>query len=300
MKTAIARTQRPAQGTKRTLPRLGAHMSVAGGFERAIERGLQVGCQAVQIFTKSNNQWNAPAITEEQATRFKAAYEKSGIKPVFAHDAYLINVGSPNPVNHTRSKEALKTEVERATVLGLAFVVMHPGSHMESGEETALKKIAETVAWVLDRTRGSPVKILYENAAGQGSAVGHRFEHLATLLKLTARPDRAGICLDTCHLFAAGYDVRTVDSYEKTFGEFDRIVGLKHVQAIHLNDSKKPLGSRVDRHEHIGKGEIGLTGFKCLMNDKRLSHVPMVLETPKDDECTEDVMNLKVLRGLVH
>ena len=288
------------QSTCHSFPRLGAHMSIAGGFERAIERGLKVGCQTIQIFSKSNNQWQAPAITPEQAARFQQAVGDSGVGPVFAHDAYLINVGSPNPKVYGQSKDALKREVERATLLGLAFVVMHPGAHTGSGEEECLKRIAQTVAWVLDQTKGSSVRILYENAAGQGSTVGYSFEHLATLIKLTGRNDRVGVCLDTCHLFAAGYDIRTPDGYAKTIADLDRIVGLKWIQAVHLNDSKKELGSRVDRHEHIGKGRIGLEAFRCLLNDPRLNRVPMVLETPKDEECAEDVMNLKVLRGLLN
>lgn len=275
-------------------------MSVAGGFEKAIERGLKVGCQTVQIFTKSNNQWGADPITERQATRFRRAVKDSGIAPVFAHTAYLINVGSPEKELHQRSKEALQVEVERATALGLSFIVLHPGSHKETNEESCLKRIAQTVAWVMDQTRGSLVKVLYEIAAGQGSSVGYRFEHLATLLRLTDRPERIGICLDTCHLFTAGYDLRTKASYEKTFQEFDRVVGLKYLQAMHLNDSKKELGSRVDRHEHIGQGQIGLEGFRLLMNDERFRSIPMVLETPKDDQIlAEDVMNLKTLRSLV-
>lgn len=274
-------------------------MSVAGGFERAIERGLKAGCDTIQIFTKSNNQWAAPPIAPDQVKRFRAAYEQSGLGPVFSHDAYLINVGSPDPELHEKSRQALKVEVERAAVLGLAFVVMHPGSHRDSGEEAALKRIAKAVSWVLKQTKGSSVKILYENAAGQGSAVGHRFEHLAALLALTEPANRTGICLDTCHLFAAGYDIRTPAGYRKVMEEFDRVVGIRNIQAIHLNDSKKDLGSRVDRHEHIGQGAIGLEGFRCLMNDARLKGVPMVLETPKDEECAEDVMNLKVLRGLI-
>ena len=278
---------------------LGAHMSVAGGFEKSVERGLKVGCRTMQIFTKSNNQWLAPPITPEQALVFKRAVKQSGIGPVFAHTAYLINAGSPDQETCERSRQALKVEVERATVLGLAFVVLHPGSHKETGEEACIDRIAKTVAWVLSQTRGSTVKVLYEIAAGQGACVGHRFEHLADLLKKTGHPERTGICLDTCHLFAAGYDIRTKAAYEKTMAEFDRIIGLNRIQAIHLNDSKKELGCRVDRQEHIGQGQIGLEGFRCLLNDKRLNRLPMVLETPKDEECTEDVMNLKVLRGLI-
>ena len=186
------------------IPRLGAHISIAGGFERAIERGLKTGCDTVQIFTKSNNQWEAPPIRPEDAKRFQEAVRRSKIGPVFSHTAYLINAGSPEKEIHERSREALRVEVERATALGLAFIVLHPGSHKETDEESCLKRIAETVAWVVDKTAGSSVKVLYEIAAGQGSAVGYRFEHLAMLLKLTARLDRVGLCMDTCHLFAAG------------------------------------------------------------------------------------------------
>ncbi len=274
-------------------------MSVAGGFEKALERGRKVGCQTVQIFTKSNSQWQAPPITREQVGQFAQAVEESGIGPVFAHSAYLINLGSPDKTTFERSKQALKVELERATALGLAFLVLHPGSHKETGEEQALKKIAAAARWALDQAPKSPVRLLYETAAGQGSCVGHRFEHLAELLQRTGRPERTGICLDTCHLFAAGYDLRTRAAYERTMSELDRVVGLKQVRAVHLNDSKKELGCRVDRHEQIGKGRIGLEGFRCLLNDPRLAEVPMVLETPKDEECTEDVMNLKVLRGLI-
>ena len=279
--------------------RLGAHMSIAGGHEKSVERGLSVGCETIQIFSKSNNQWDAPPITEEQAERFKQAVTRSGVGPVFAHTAYLINVGSPEKAVWSRSRSALKTEVERATALGLPFIVHHPGSHKETGEQEGIQRIAEATRWVIDQTPKSRVKILFEIAAGQGACIGHRFEHLAEILEKTGHPERTGICLDTCHLFAAGYDIRTKAAYEKTMAELDRIVGIKKVQAVHLNDSKKELGCRVDRHEHIGKGQIGLEAFRCLLNDKRFSNVPMVLETPKDEECTEDKMNLRVLRTLL-
>lgn len=285
---------------RRLLPRLGAHMSVAGGFDKAIERGLKAGCQTIQIFTKSNNQWAAAPITEEQVGRFRQAAQSGGVEPVFSHCAYLINVGSPKKEIYEKSRQALVVELERATRLGLSFVVLHPGAHLESGEAACVKQIAKTVAWALAQTPNSPVRMLYETSAGQGTTVGHRFEQLAELLDRTAVPARTGICLDTCHLFAAGYDLRTPEAYAKTLQAFDRIVGLKQIQAIHLNDSKRELGCRVDRHEHIGKGEIGLGGFRCLVNDPRFRQVPMVLETPKDEETlAEDIMNLKVLRGLI-
>lgn len=279
--------------------RLGAHMSISGSFTRAVEMGLKVGCDTIQLFTKSNNQWAAPPIASAQAAEFRWAAADSGITPCFAHTAYLINLGSPDPALAKRSEEALRIELERAEQLGLAFVVLHPGSHKETGEDECLKRIAEAATRVLNATAGAEVQLLYETAAGQGSCVGHRFEHLATLLKMTGHPDRVGICFDTCHVFAAGYDLRTETAYQQVVAEFDRVVGLRHIRAIHLNDSKKPLGSRVDRHEHIGQGEIGLAAFRCLLNDPQLRHLPMVLETPKGDDCTEDRMNLATLRRLV-
>ena len=279
---------------------MGAHVSIAGGFEKAIERALRVGCDTAQIFSKSNNQWAAPEIKPEDAKRFREAAKQSGIGPLFSHTAYLINVGSPEKEAWEKSQDALKVEVERATVLGLAFIVLHPGSHKETNEADCLKRIGDAVAWVVDKTAGSTVKVLYEIAAGQGSAVGYSFEHLRDLLKLTDCPSRTGICIDTCHMFAAGYDIRTEAAYEKTFQDFDQIVGIRNVKAVHLNDSKKEIGCRVDRHEHIGKGCIGIEAFRCLMNDGRLREVPMVLETPKDEETlAEDVENLKVLRSLI-
>ncbi len=289
----------PASARGSLTRRLGAHMSVAGGFSKSIERGLKVGCQTIQIFTKSNNQWAAPPIAPAAAEQFAEAVRESGIKPVFAHAAYLINLGSPDLETAQRSKQALKVELERAATLGLSFLVLHPGSHKGDGEVEGLRRIAAAAAWALDQIKNSSVRLLYEIAAGQGSCLGHRFEHLAELLRLTGRPDQTGICLDTCHLFAAGYDLRTPSAYRRTMEEFDRIVGLEQVRVVHLNDSKKEIGSRVDRHEHIGQGKIGLEGFRCLLNDRRLAHVPMVLETPKDEECTEDVMNLKTLRRLL-
>ena len=287
-------------GTKNKAPRLGAHMSIAGGFEKSVERGLRAGCETVQIFSKSNNQWAAAPIQPDDAKRFQAAVKDSGMGPFFSHTAYLINVGSPDREAWEKSREALRIEVERAETLGLAFVVLHPGSHKETGEPDCLKRIAEAVAWVADKTAGSRAGVLYEIAAGQGSAVGYSFEHLRDLLALTGRPARTGVCLDTCHLFAAGYDIRTKAAYEKTAAELDRIVGICNIRAVHLNDSKKELGCRVDRHEHIGQGAIGLEAFRCLMNDVRFRDIPMVLETPKDEETlAEDIENLKVLRGLI-
>lgn len=280
--------------------RLGAHMSISGGIEKAVERGLKVGCETIQIFTKSSNQWDAAPLTQSQIRRFQSALKASGIYPAFAHTAYLINLASPNPEVFRRSREALRLELERAEALGLQFLILHPGSSKGSSEVQAIRRVAEAVAWSLDRAKSAHVMLLYEIGAGQGDSIGHRFEHLAELMKWTDRPGRVGICLDTCHMFASGYDLRTPSAYEKTMEDFDRLVGFAHLRVVHLNDSKRPLGSRVDRHEHIGRGQIGLAGFRCLLNDPRLKGIPMVLETPKDDECTEDRMNLAVLRSLIH
>ncbi|MBI4313583.1 MAG: deoxyribonuclease IV, partial [Candidatus Omnitrophica bacterium] len=205
-------------------PRLGAHMSIAGSFTHAVDMGLKVGCETIQIFTKSNQQWGAPAITPDQAGAFKRAVADSGLAPCFAHAAYILNIGSPDPKLAKISEGALRVELERAETLGLAYVVLHPGAHKETGEEDCLKRIAEGARRALDKTAGAHVELLFETMAGQGSTVGHRFEHLATLLELTGHA-RAGICFDTCHVFAAGYDLRTPEAYQKTMQEFDRIVG---------------------------------------------------------------------------
>ena len=289
---------RPAR-TPRRGPRLGAHMSTAGGFPRAIEMGLTVGCETIQLFTKANTQWAAPPIPAPAAAAFRQAAAASGIAPCFAHSAYLINLGSPDPTLAGRSEAALRVELERAEQLGLAFVILHPGSHIGTGADPCLERIAAAAARVLTATAGARVQLLYETAAGQGSAVGDRFEHLATLLARTGRPERVGVCFDTCHVFAAGYDLRTRAAYAQTMQAFDQLVGLRWIRAVHLNDSQRPLGARVDRHEQIGQGAIGLTAFRCLLNDPRLADVPMVLETPKDAACTEDVRNLALLRGLI-
>ena len=274
-------------------------MSIAGAFTHAIEMTTKVRGDTVQIFTKSNHQWGAAPITRTQAAEFKRAAADADVTPCFAHASYLINLGSPDPKLLKQSEQALRIELERAEQLGLAFVVLHPGAHKETGEAECLQRIAAAAARALKATAGAKVKLLYETAAGQGSCVGHRFEHLATLLKRTGHPQRTGICFDTCHVFAAGYDIRTPAAYRRTMAEFDRIVGLNRILAVHLNDSKRELNCRVDRHEHIGQGMIGKEGFRCLMNDARLRHVPMVLETPKEDDCAEDVVNLRTLRRLV-
>lgn len=278
---------------------LGAHMSIAGGVDKAILRGKSIGCETIQIFTKSSNQWRAKPLTPEEIHRFQEAREESEIQPVFGHTSYLINLGSPNEELWRKSVESFLVEMERCAVLQLPYLVTHPGTHMGAGEETGLRRVGQALDEILARTHGSGVMILLETTAGQGSNLGYRFEHFARLIEESAYPDRLGVCLDTCHVFAAGYDLRTPDAYHRTFEEFHALIGLGRLKVIHLNDSRGELGSRVDRHEHIGLGRLGLEAFRLLLNDPRFRDLPMVLETPKGPDMKEDIQNLATLRSLI-
>ena len=278
---------------------LGAHMSVAGGVFNAPVRGKSVGCDTIQIFVKNANRWVGKVMTDEDVEKFQEARKESGIDPIFAHNAYLINLASPDDALYKRSMDGMLDELERSERLKLPFIVIHPGAHVGSGEEAGLKRIAAALNALFEKTKGYKVKIALETTAGQKSSLGHRFEQIAALLEAIRDKKRVCVCFDTCHSFAAGYDIRTKKTYEATFAEFDRVIGLKWISAFHLNDAMKELGSRVDRHTHIGEGHIGVSGFRLLMNDERFAEVPMVLETPKGPEMAEDVKNLKVLRGLI-
>ena len=278
---------------------LGSHVSIAGGMHTAISRGEEIGCAAIQIFTKNANRWQAKPLQEHDITRFQDAWHNSGIDVVIAHDSYLINLGTPKEELWHKSQHALQIELKRCEQLGIPYLVMHPGSHVGSGEENGLQRVAESFDIIHRRTEGFTTKILIETTAGQGTNLGYRFEHIAHIFELVHEPDRLGVCLDTCHIFAAGYELRTAEGYQKTMTAFDRLIGLDRLQTIHLNDSLKPLGSRIDRHQEIGKGEIGLEGFRWLMNDGRLRENPMILETPKgDNPAASDQENLRVLRSL--
>lgn len=281
--------------------KVGAHMSIAGGVDKALERGRRTGCEAIQIFTRGNMQWQSRPLREEEITAFKQQRGALGIGPVFAHDCYLINLGATNPVTLRRSIEGMVDELQRAGALGLPFVVAHPGAHMGAGEDAGLRRIAGSLKEVFRQTHGSPVKIALETTAGQGSNLGYRFEHLAELI-MRVGPERLAVCVDTCHLLAAGYDIRTPKTFERVARDFGRIIGWKYLVAVHLNDSKTPLGSRVDRHEHIGKGHVGREAFRLVLNHPHLSRVPGVLETPKgdfEDESPLDKANLRLLRSLL-
>jgi deoxyribonuclease-4 len=276
---------------------VGAHMSIAGGAHRAFERGLKAGCRTIQIFLKNSNQWKAKPLTEEDRSLFQAAQKQSGIRPVMAHDSYLINLASPDESLQRKSIEAFIEEMKRANFLGVPYLILHPGAHVGSGIEEGIARIAEALKHALDEVE-PPISLVLENTAGQGSSLGHCFEHLAAILEKIPHQDRIGVCLDTCHLFAAGYDIRTKASYNATMRDFDRLVGVKKIWAFHINDSKKELGSRVDRHAHIGNGFIGLEAFRCLVNDRRFARIPKILETPKGPDLEEDILNLAILNSL--
>jgi deoxyribonuclease-4 len=277
---------------------IGAHMSVAGGVHTAFARAESVGCTALQIFVKNASQWRAKPLEEEHARLFAEERSRTGIDRVVAHDSYLINLGTPDPELWQRSIDALVDELERCEALGLEGLVIHPGSHVGSGEAAGLKRIAQGLRKVLHRCRGFRCRVLLETTAGQGSNLGNRFEHLARIRDGSRSPDRIGFCLDTCHVFAAGYDLRTAEAVKETLDRFHAVCGLDRLGAIHLNDSLRPFASRRDRHAHIGEGEIGRKGFAGLLRDPRVADVPMILETPKGEGLKEDAKNLDLLRAL--
>ncbi|WP_146561757.1 deoxyribonuclease IV [Posidoniimonas corsicana] len=283
------------------MPNLGSHMSIAGGYYKSVDAAAAAGCDCVQLFTKNNNQWRAKPITDDDVERFRGALKQRKIRQPISHASYLINLASPDDELWKKSIDAMAVELQRAEQLGIPFVVVHPGSFTTSSEEAGLKRIAKGLNEVHKQTSGVEARCLLENTAGQGSNLGHRFEHLATIIDLARHPDRLGVCIDTCHAFAAGYPMETEKEWKATVKELNQTVGLASVHALHLNDSKKPLGSRVDRHEHIGRGEMGLSPFRHLMNDRRFARKPMYLETAKGEENGEDldVINLRTLRGLI-
>lgn len=306
---------------------IGAHMSIAGGFHKAVERAAAVGCDCVQLFThspsqwaikavtpghekalqfgefltKNNNQWAAKPLSNQDLEDFKKCLKQTGIKHPVAHDSYLINLASPDDVLWKKSIDAFKHELERAEALELIGVVMHPGAYVSSTPEAGLQRIVAALDQIHRATAGFSTLTLLETTAGQGSTLGAKFEELAWIIDHAKHPERLGVCVDTCHIFAAGYPLIEAADFKATFAEFDRLIGIERIKAFHLNDSLKPLGSRVDRHAHIGRGHLGLEPFRHLLNDKRFAKVPMYLETNKGEEDGEqlDAINLRTLRGLV-
>jgi deoxyribonuclease IV len=283
------------------MPLFGAHMSIVGGCHNALLSAMKYGCGSVQLFTKSNNQWAAKELLPEDVQLFRQTRRQSGLRYLMAHDCYLINLASPNQKLYRKSIEAFTIELQRAELLGLHYLVTHPGSPLDAGEEFGLARVATALDEVHARCPSFRVKVLLETTAGQGNTLGHRFEHLARIIERVKEPKRLGVCFDTCHVFAAGYPLWPPANYEETVKEFHKVIGMPRLHAFHINDSLKPQGSRVDRHAHIGRGEIGLEPFRLLVNDPRFRNRPMVLETPKESPDGEDMdaVNLATLRSLV-
>jgi deoxyribonuclease-4 len=273
-------------------------MSIAGGLARAVDRGLEVGCSVVQIFLKNQRQWTARPYADSEVREFRAAWRASGIRVVFAHANYLINLATPVDAEWRRAVDVFHDELERAEALGLPFVVIHPGSHREAGLAAGIRRVARAIDLLHQRTRGQRVRIVLENTAGGGASIGRSLEELEQVMDAVREPDRLGVCLDTCHLFAAGYDIRSRAGYRATMAECVRRLGAGRVLAFHLNDAKQPLGSGLDRHEKIGRGHLGVEPFGWLVNDRRFARVPMALVTPKDPEPRADRDALALLRGL--
>lgn len=273
-------------------------MSISGGVSTAPVRAESVGAHSIQIFTKNNNQWSGKPLTPEEIEKFGALVVKLHIDVFASHDCYLINLASPDATLLEKSRKAFLDEIDRADALNIPCLVFHPGAHTGAGEADGLKRVAESLNHCLAKRPASRVTLTLETTAGQGTSLGYKFEHLAWIIDNVEKPERMGVCLDTCHVFAAGYEINTEKGYEHTFDEFDKIIGLARLKMFHVNDSKKELNSRVDRHEHIGRGHIGLPGFKMLVTDKRFLATPMILETPKRADGYEDKINLAVLRGL--
>lgn len=286
--------------TKKRRLLLGAHMSIAGGLQNAIISGSSIGCTTIQLFTKSNRQWNAQPLTSEQIESFKATYKEYDVDPIVAHATYLINIASPDSKISHASRAALAFELERCQSINIPYLVLHPGSYTSGNREEGLERIVRHLDEIFEKAPGSTM-ILLETMAGQGSVLCSTFEDIAYIISHSKHKKRLGVCADTCHLFVAGYDLRTPTTYNQTWDHFDKTIGLDNLKVIHINDSKKGLHSRVDRHEHIGKGELGLEPFRLLFNDERFFDIPKILETPKatEEPFTEDKMNMATIYSLL-
>lgn len=276
----------------------GAHMSIAGGVDRAMERAARVGTRAIQLFTKNNTQWKGKPISQTEAEAFAASATRLNVRAVAAHDCYLINLAAPDPVILKKSRMAFLDEMDRADLLNIPNLVFHPGSAISQSEPDGIARVAESLNWLTTQRPASRVTMALETTAGQGSSLGWRFEQIAAIIERVERSERLGVCFDTCHVFAAGYPIDEPDGYERTMREFDAVIGLDRLKLFHMNDSLRERGSRVDRHEHIGQGRIGLKGFRLLVNDPRFMDTPMILETPKDETGRDDILNLRRLMRL--
>lgn len=278
---------------------LGAHMSISGGLHLALDRAVAAGCNVVQIFTRNSNQWKGKPVSDADAALFRTKFAASGLHEVISHDIYLINLASPPGETRDKSLAAFRDELETCARLGIAKVVMHPGSHLADPPQTGLARVIEAFDQLFFEVPQFEGRVLIETTAGQGSNLGRTFEELGAIISGSRYPEKFGVCFDTCHTFAAGYNTATEDGYRDTMEQFDRILGLDRLHCFHLNDSKKGLGSRVDRHDHIGQGTLGLNPFRFILNDSRFKTIPKILETPKGDNDEMDAVNLALLRGLV-
>lgn len=278
---------------------LGAHMSISGGLHLAINRAVAAGCGVLQIFTRNSNQWKGKPVSESDAALFRTKFADSGLREVISHDIYLINLASPPGDTRDKSLAAFHDELETCARLGITKVIMHPGSHLADSPMKGLERVVTAFDQLFSEVPNFEGKVLIETTAGQGSNLGRTFEELGAIISGSKFPDKFGVCFDTCHTFAAGYDIATEDGYADTMKQFDRLIGLDRLHCFHFNDSKKGMGSRVDRHEHIGQGTLGLNPFRFILNDPRFATVPKILETPKGDKDEMDAVNLGILRGLV-
>jgi deoxyribonuclease-4 len=278
---------------------LGAHMSISGGLHLAVDRAVAAGCNVLQIFTRNSNQWKGKPLSDNDVALFRSKFAASGLHEVVSHDIYLINLASPPGETRDKSMAAFRDELETCARLGINKVVMHPGSHLTDTPQVGLERVVEAFDQLFGEVPQFEGKVLIETTAGQGSNLGRTFEELGAIISGSRFPEKFGVCFDTCHTFAAGYDTASEDGYRDTMEQFDRLIGLERLQCFHLNDSKKGLGSRVDRHEHIGQGTLGLNPFRFILNDPRFANVPKILETPKGDNDEMDGVNLGILRGLV-
>lgn len=278
---------------------LGAHFSIAGGLDRALFTASAYGCDSLQIFTKNARAWKEKNPTQADIDDFKTAKIHTGITSIASHTSYLINLATPDPGRREQSINALSCELDRCTRLGIGLTVLHPGSHLGSGRDTGIRQIADSLRRVLDSTDCSRTRLLLETTSGQGTGLGYTFEQLAEILDRAGHEQALGVCLDTCHMFAAGYDLRTETAYGKTMATLDSCIGMSRIFMIHLNDSKRELGSGIDRHDHIGQGHIGSMGFSMIMNDSRFSDLPKIIETPKISGTIDmDRRNLDVLKQM--
>lgn len=277
----------------------GAHVSAAGGVDLGLKRALDFEMTACQIFTKNERQWLAKPLDSEVVARYHGIHEEGGLKFVVAHDSYLINIATPDDALWEKSRLALLHELERCDELAIPYLVSHPGAHVGSGTDAGIARVSEAIRRIHDERPDLRAMILIETTAGQGTSLGSSFEEIAEMISAVEDKSRIGVCLDTCHVFAAGYELREPDGYERTIASFETAIGLGYLKCLHINDSQKGLGSRVDRHAHIGEGEIGDAGFALLLNDTRLAHLPGILETPKGNDAAEDRVNLARLKGLI-